>query len=394
MADLNFILQAVTTANHAASIRALLQLSKPTQIFVSVAFARKTGLDAIQDQLKPLAGKAKFFVGIRNDITSIQAVNRLLELNLELYAVDTGSRQTIFHPKLYLAANKTKAIAIIGSANMTFNGLHNNIEISTRMVLDLTKNSTDRRFVDSVVSAFDQMLAVHPNHVFKITDKKHATKLFEEGRLADETVILAPVAGSSVRKGERDTLAPMKLTRISRPHPVKPKAVSANLAAPAKAFPTKVSPVVTKPIAGTKYLVWESRPLSERDLSIPKGANTNPTGSMGFKKGLYDDIDQRHYFYDEVFNELPWKPDSPGSKKLRATAKFELVIKNISYGVFDLVVAHGTDKTSASYLQSNFMTQLHWGIARPLIAKQDLLGRNLYLYRKDSAPPEFMIEID
>jgi len=40
------------------------------------------------------------------------------------------------------------------------------------------------------------------------------------------------------------------------------------------------------------------------------------------------------------------------------------------------------------------MTQLHWGVAQPLIAKQDLLGRNLYLYRKDSTPPEFMIEID
>lgn len=40
------------------------------------------------------------------------------------------------------------------------------------------------------------------------------------------------------------------------------------------------------------------------------------------------------------------------------------------------------------------MTQLHWGEAKPLIAKKDLLGRNLCLYRKDSTPPEFMIEID
>jgi len=202
--------------------------------------------------------------------------------------------------------------------------------------------------------------------------------------LADETVSLAPVAGSSVRKGKRDDLGPMKLTRIRPPWPARPKPMSAKSAPPAPA----------KPIAGTTYLVWESKPLNERDLSIPKGANTNPTGSMGFKKGLYDDIDQRHYFYDEVFNELPWEADTPGSKKLRATAKFELVIKNVSYGVFELVVAHGTDKTSASYLQRNFMTQLHWGVARPFIAKRDLLGRNLYLYRKDSVPPEFMIEID
>ena len=115
---------------------------------------------------------------------------------------------------------------------------------------------------------------------------------------------------------------------------------------------------------------------------------------MGFKKGLYTHINGRHYFYDEVFNGLAWKPDKPDSKKLNATGKFELVIKNISYGVFELLVEHDTDTTSTSYAQGNIMTELRWGVAKPLIAKTDLLERNLYLYRKDSTPPEFMIEID
>jgi HKD family nuclease len=359
MADLNFIMQAVTTANHAESIRKLLALPNPTQIIVSVAFVRTTGLDAIQDSIKPIAAKTKFFVGIRNDITSIQAIKQLLALKLDLYAVDTGSRQVIFHPKLYLAANNSNAIAIVGSANMTFTGLHNNIEVSTGMALDFAKNPADKTFVNTVVLAFDTMLATHPNHVFKIKDEKHANQLFDEGRLADETVIVAPTSGSSVRKGVRDELTPMKLNRVNRPHPSKAKAAPAKVAVPAKAAPDKAIPSPIKPIKGTNYLVWERKPLSERDLNIPKGANTNPTGSMGFKKGLYDDIDQRHYFYDDVFTNLSWKPDTPGSKKLKATARFELVIKNISYGVFDLVVAHSTDTTSTSYKQSNFMTQLH-----------------------------------
>ena len=55
MADLDFILQAVTKANHAASIRTLLELPKPTQIVVSVAFARTTGLEAIHASIKPMA---------------------------------------------------------------------------------------------------------------------------------------------------------------------------------------------------------------------------------------------------------------------------------------------------------------------------------------------------
>ena len=279
MADLDFILQAVTTSNHAEAIRILLELPKPTQIVVSVAFARTTGLEAIQASIRPLAAKTKIFVGIRNDITSIQAIKQLLALKLHVYAVDTGSRQVIFHPKLYLATNSSDAIAIIGSANMTYSGLHNNIEVSTRMALNFAKNPADRTFVDTVVTAFDAMLTAHPKHVFKIKDEKHAIQLFEEGRLADESVIVAPISGSSVRKGQRDDLTPMKLTRVNRPRVAAPKTAQI----PAKTVATKK---VLKPIAGTKYRVWESKPLSRRDLTIPTGANTNPTGSMGFKKGL------------------------------------------------------------------------------------------------------------
>lgn len=393
MADLNFILQAVTTANHAESIRTLLALPKPTQIVVSVAFARTSGLAAIQESIKPLAAKTKFFVGIRNDITSIQAIKQLLALKLDLYAVDTGSRKIIFHPKLYLAVNASNGIAIVGSANMTFSGLHNNIEVSTRMALDFAKNPADKAFADTVVTAFDTLPTAHPKHVFRIKDEKHATQLFEEGRLADETVVIAPTSGSSVKKGHRDDLAPMKLVRVNRPHPPKTAVAQAKGTAPAKTAPAMAAPAPAKPIKGTKYLVWKSKPLSERSLCIPTGKNTNPTGSMGFTKGLFD-INQRHYFYEEVFSDLIWSQEKPGSEKLRATAKFELVIKNINYGVFNLTVAHKTDTGSATYKERNFMTQIHWGDAKKLIAKSDLLGRNLFLYRKDSTPPEFTIEID
>lgn len=42
------------------------------------------------------------------------------------------------------------------------------------------------------------------------------------------------------------------------------------------------------------------------------------------------------------------------------------------------------------------MTQFHWGTVRPLIARDDLLGRQLFIYRDDIAPnrPQYLIEID
>lgn len=147
-------------------------------------------------------------------------------------------------------------------------------------------------------------------------------------------------------------------------------------------------------VSAVRYLVWESKPLSERDLNIPTGANTAATGSMGLKKGAFENIDQRHYFREEVFADLTWTPDSPPKKWERAYAEFELVVKNLNYGVFKLKLSHNTDQNSISYQQKNFMTQLHWGDTKKYIAKSDLLGRILYLYRKDTTPPEFTIEID
>ncbi|HEV8438529.1 MAG TPA: phospholipase D family protein [Methylomirabilota bacterium] len=387
MAELEFILQAVTASSHAVAVRKLIQLPNPTHILVSVGFVRELGLDVMEKAIAAVAAKTRFFIGIRNDITSIQAVNRLLAMKVELYAVDTASRSAIFHPKLYVAANAKQARVIIGSANLTWGGLYNNIEASTLVKLDLA-DKADKKFADEAVDAFAEMLKAHPKHVFLIKNEKHAADLFDSGRLVDETVIPAPSPTARVKKGERDDLPAMKLTRMNLP------AVKLIKTKPAKAAKKPTAKIAVPAAAVTKYEVWESKPLTERDLSIPSGAGTNPAGSMGWKKGALEDIDQRHYFRDEVFVDLTWTPDSPPKKWERAEADFELVIKNLNYGVFTLRLSHYTDTNSATYKQNNFMTQLHWGEARKHIAKRDLLARVLRLYRRDTDPPEFTIEID
>jgi HKD family nuclease len=388
MAELDFILQAVTTTTHARAIRAILRLPKPTQVLVSVAYVREPGLGPVEKAIKALAGRATFFVGIRNGITSIQAINRLLAMKAKVYAVDTASRSRIFHPKLYFAANTKQAGVIIGSANLTLGGLHNNIEASTHLKLDLSA-ANDKKFANEAVNAFADMLKKHPKHVFLIKNTRHANELFAAGRLADEEIIPAPTTTIFLKKGRRDDLRPMKLT----------PAIQSPFKGTATPRPqrTGTGRVVRPPKSGrsvAKYLVWKSRALTERDLNIPTGRHTNPTGSMGLKKGSFTEIDQRHYFRDQVFTDLNWTRDTPPTKWERGHAKFELVIKTINYGVFELKLSHNTNRRSRSYRQRNFMTHLHWGEAKKYIAKRDLLGRVLYLYRKDAVPPEFMIEID
>jgi HKD family nuclease len=384
MASLSFLLQAVTKSNHATSVARLLAKPNIKKALVSVAFARTAGVDVIADSLTALGKKAKLFVGIRNEITSKQALLQLLGYKVELYIVDTGSRHVIFHPKIYLATNTVIGEAIIGSANLTFNGLHNNIEVSTHVMLDLTQ-ADDSKFFDSISSSFEKMIVDHPDHVVRIKTAAEIEALFTAGRLEDEAIIRAPRPNGTT--GGKDALPAMSLFRKSSPKPKLPALPKA------KSAPKAAAPQFN-PTAGTPYLVWESKPLSERDLNIPKNAKTNPTGSIGLKKGLYDDIDHRHHFHDTIFAGLTWTSDKPGATKLRAVAQFELIISNVNYGKFNLPISHGTDTKSKSYLQGNMMTQIHWADAKQFVAKEHLLGRSLLLYRKDSTPPEFVIEID
>ena len=388
MAQLELILQAATTATHAAAVRKLLKITGVKTVLVSVAFVREAGVEALEATLKDVAGDAKFFVGIRNNITTLQGLKRLLALKTKLYVVDTGSGETIFHPKVYLACTDKVAEMIVGSANLTFQGLHNNIEASTRVVLDLT-DAEDRKFVDQTTAAFDDMLAQYPEHVFQLKTAQQIEQLFDEGRIVDEMIIPAPTPVGGVRKGKRDSLGRMPLHRHFRPR-IKAAIKRAAVKAPPKVFGQPI-PAVR---ATEYYLVWESNELVRRDLNIPTNPNTHATGSMLLKKGAMEGIDQRHFFRDDVFDALKWVPDQKTPHIERTSAQFELVIKNLNYGKFTLKLSHNTKTDTASYAQNNAMTQVHWGDALQLVAKEDLLGRTMYLYRKDTNPPEFQIEID
>jgi HKD family nuclease len=231
MARLELILQAATPA---AAVRKLLTIADVKTALVSVAFVSEAGVEALEAALKAVAGDAKFFVGIRNNITTLQGLKRLLALKTKLYVVDTGSGETIFHPKVYLACTDTIAEMIVGSANLTFQGLHNNIEASTRVVLDLT-DAEDRKFVDQTTAAFDDMLAQYPEHVFQLKTDEQVDQLFEEGRIVDETIVQAPAPIGGLKKGKRDSLGRMKLHRVFRPR-TKTAARRASVKASPEAF--------------------------------------------------------------------------------------------------------------------------------------------------------------
>lgn len=385
----SFILQAVTEQNHIAAIVDLLSHGDPSEITISTAFMTDSGLSIIEDALKPVAAMTTIFVGVRNGVTTFQSLEKALEIGCTIFAVDTGSRSPIFHPKLYFGKNSEAAKLIIGSANLTNGGLNSNIEASLCQSL-LLKDENDSQLVGQITSKFSAMLKDYPEHVFKIDGAAQIENLLKTGRVIDEGTTKRPSAGASSSTRDGDALGRMKL----KTKPIKrSKMVAKAVVKPVETEPKTMTGKLIKPTTSGLELVWESSPLARRDLDIPVSANTNPTGSMLLKKGN-SDIDQQTYFRAEVFNNLEWNPNPRTEGKELADVDFQFIIRGIDYGVHRMIVTNDTRTDTATYKQKQPMSEIRWGEARHLIARDDLLERTMRIYRDPDELTLFVVDID
>ncbi|HCP82699.1 MAG TPA: hypothetical protein DIT67_14435 [Octadecabacter sp.] len=383
----NFILQAVTPENHIEAVSNLLTDDTPTRVIISTAFMSESGLSSIEEAMQKVADKTEMYVGIRNGITTAQALEKALAIGCKLYAVDTGSRTRIFHPKMYFSVGKDAGQIIIGSANLTLGGLNSNIEASLFEALDLA-DSKDAGLVEQITERFDAMLSDYPKHVFEVTSQAQIDDLLVAGRVIDEGDITRPSAVGASKDRDRDDIPTMAFrTKLLR-RAVARKAKAAKPPAPKtdSGKPIKVS-------SGGLEFVWESSPLTRRDLDIPIAKGTHATGSMLWKKGN-SEIDQQTYFRSDVFDKLDWRADPKLAGKELAEATFQIVIRGVDYGLHELTVTNDTRTDTASYKQRQPMSAVRWGEARPLIARDDLLERSMRLYRDPDDEGVFVIDID
>lgn len=402
MAKKAFLLQGFTPRTYREAILNLFDVDEVQRVIISVAFLNRGGVELLESELAKHAGKSTVLIGIRNDITTLQGAQHLLNLGVELYTIDTGTRRVIFHPKIYLVRGMKVAKLIIGSANFTPGGLNNNVEAGIIVECDLD-DPADLELVEEIQNGIQELPRSHPENIKLIEapgqlDAQHAL-----GLLLDERAASPPKPSSFGVSTSDDTTPRIKLH-------VKPIFGSLGAAKRAAAKPanTAAAPETGASVdaaAGTQAepdlapgveleLVWQSKDLTRRDLDVPiEGRNTNRTGSINLDKGLLpDDVDHRHYFREEIFNALDWSPANVRVDE--AYARFQLVVKGVSYGDFDLRIAHTTSTTSPSYEQRNAMTRLSWGLAREYVATPNLIGRRLSLYRDNANPKRFVLEID
>ncbi len=387
------LLQGVTASTHLDAVTTLLDIPDPDRIVISVAFMTHGGLSLVRESLLRVADQTTILAGIRNGITSAQGLQLAVEMGCSIYAVDTGTRTAIFHPKIYFSYNPNEARIIVGSANLTIGGLNSNIEASLCLTID-RNNARGAALIDDVDAKYEEMMADYPDHVFPILNRELIQELLDAGRVIDESTRSQPVPSAVARDPSLDSIPrmPLRPRRISHPRP-EPFSVAQNGEDNGEVRLANVAESVRERWS----LMWESRPLTRRDLNIPTGPNTNPTGSMLLSQGAMRDIDQRHYFRDEVFDRLDWNPDAAPRRRHieRAEARFRLVIRDVDCGVFSLRISHNTRTDTAAYEQRNSMTSLHWGaVVRPYVAREDLLNRTLFLYLDDEEQDSFILEID
>lgn len=177
------------------------------EITFFVAFLRKTGLSQILKFLKKAKSEKKnitFFVGINGKVTSKQALEKLLELDIPCYIYYTENY--IYHPKVYLFEGNDKNRIIIGSSNFTNNGLFNNVEAS--VLLDFTnQDKSGMKVLKQLKNYFNPFLEYTEPNLNNVT-QEYIDELYAKGLLSNEDF-----EGESVNENLNKTHDKSKKTR-------------------------------------------------------------------------------------------------------------------------------------------------------------------------------------
>lgn len=360
------------------------------------AFASEAGVVGLSECI---ASGTEFYktlnliVGIDQEGTSKKALKEINNLGINSY-IFYQKESPIFHPKIYLFEGENDTTLIVGSSNLTARGLFGNVE-SSLMVEFKNDNADGIKLLKEVKDYYSSLFDFTDPNLFKISPEV-INQFVSEGIVPTRKVWKKKhKKNTSNKTPEENDLEIPKRPIVKIPSNFKGRYKSNKT----------VSKLITELEIDKNFefeneenneVLWQSGELTERDLNIPKGKNTHPTGSMLFKKGTLKDIDQRHHFRDNVFNTLEWEFDTAKGKTHleRAEAQIRFVIEGTDYGIFPITITHNPRTDTASYKQKNSMTQLSWGETKNLIAQDELIGKTATLYKDVTVADAFTLIIE
>lgn len=389
------ITQGLSEVNNRKLLSEMLEVKGTNKVYLSTAFATVNGVELIKDALQKVGGNTEAYIGVRNGVTSYQALLALKELGVKVFAVDTGSDRKIYHDKMYITVNDQSATLLTGSCNLTKGGLLTNIESGIKIDCDLS-NKEDYHFYSECLQQLLDLKKLFPENVYEIVNEEFVTDMLEDGLLIDEDrTKVRRVVGKSKTRELNFSIPSIKTIIEKIKNKKKTKAIE------------KVEDIQDEELVITVPLhsegnynvlsykeIWKSKPLTTRDLNIPSGSNTNPTGSMLLKKGVYP-IDQQTYFYEKAFSDLHWSSGLGEKAHFKyAKAHFDFLIDGVFIPGVELDIKHDIRTDTATYLQKQPMTHLSWGEAKKLIAKSHLLDQIMIMYKNVEKNGHYLIKIE
>ena len=159
----------------------------------SVAFAKRSGVQHIEDQLKAFlerGAQARIVVGVDLQGTSSEGLAALLDAmgdSGELFVNHDENTFVTFHPKVYFFEGTQKAILIVGSGNLTQGGLYSNDEGFAILELD-PSSPEDQTVIAQYKNAFDQWCDDDSETVRRV-DRDFIETLKEAGYTPSEILV-------------------------------------------------------------------------------------------------------------------------------------------------------------------------------------------------------------
>jgi HKD family nuclease len=344
------------------------------------AFTSLGGVNGLSNHLilakEHLKKNITIITGVDLRGTSKEALEALLKLKIKAY-VFYHPASPIFHPKIYLFESETRSELIIGSSNLTSQGLFTNVESSIHISIDNTL-AADREIIEHLKEYFKSIFEHNDPNLQKLS-----IKVINDLVKAK----LVPTEAERKRTQEKQDGIDNKKTNdiISK---LFPKRELAKMPKEFRGTKTKKGDskadsesIVVSPIGKNKgELVWSLKKLPASSVQYSKDG-TNPTGGLRLVQGRFEingkRISQTTYFRNTLFGEYDWKEIRNSPFVEAAKVPFDITISGKHLGKHYLEVKH---KPSGEAGQGNYTTSISWGELGDLIRDSNLVGSKLELY--------------
>ncbi|MEO6329066.1 MAG: phospholipase D family protein [Ginsengibacter sp.] len=376
-------------------LKSLLQDASFTNFTGVTAFASVSavlGITPLIQAAKAHLQQINLIVGIDQEATSKEALKAILSLQISAY-IFFQKEQIIFHPKFYLFEGPAKTKLIIGSSNLTANGLFANVEAG---VLLETENQADSNIIAGFKTYFSTLFNLNDPNLYPITDA-NIDHFVNKGIVPNESIFRvrhgkAPIT-NNINAGLQNILnIPARQTSTI------PAAFKAQRVRRVRATISVPIQVTQQVIIQHGTLVWEKNNLPQSDAQqVPAGSAVTGVirlSDAGFKLDG-NPIDRNTYFRDEVFGALNWtiRPRVNKPALEEAAGQFDINILGVSLGINNLRISHDPARIAN---QNNVPTTIHWGrnsIVMNYLKQHNVTGRTLKLFNPPLDSQNFRITI-